>query len=148
MTESTNLRGVCEIFLRYTKVIHRKSHPKDPNFLKISVACGKIEQFIESIFPSSTTPTVAQLALEAEKKQRQAQKMTPEEKREMYFIYAAIAGVWVVLLLLMTIIAYIFGARFDHLFEGFKKLYLEMMQGGGVDAGKEVVEGTPGRVEL
>ena len=73
--------------------------------------------------------------------------MTPEEKKEMYFVYAAIAGVWVVLFLLMTIIAWMFGARFDHMFAGFKRLYGEVMR-GGLTAGKEVVEGTPGRVEL
>ena len=71
MLESTqNLKLVCEVFRRYTRKIHKKNTPKDPNFLKISIACGKvssimnyvcalsqlmasqIEQFIESIYPS------------------------------------------------------------------------------------------------
>lgn len=53
MTESTqNLKGVCEVFRRYVRRIHKKNIPQDPNFLKISIACGKIEQFIETIFPS------------------------------------------------------------------------------------------------
>ena len=90
---------------------------------------------------------MAQLQLQAEKQEREKQKMTPEEKKEMYFVYAVIAGVWIVLLLLMTIIAWMFGARFDHMFEGFKRLYGEVMK-GGLTARKEVVEGTPGRVEL
>jgi len=55
MMESTqNLQVVCEAFRRYVRKIHRKNTPKDPNFLKISIACGKIEQFIESIFPSQS----------------------------------------------------------------------------------------------
>ena len=53
MIESTqNLQLVCEVFRRYVRVIHRKNVPQDPNFLKISIACGRVEQFIESIFPS------------------------------------------------------------------------------------------------
>ncbi len=70
MTQSTqNLKLVCEVFRRFTRKIHKRNTPRDPNFLKISIACGKvstmafrvllsllkplqIEQFIESIFPS------------------------------------------------------------------------------------------------
>lgn len=43
MTESTqNLRLVCEVFRRFTRKIHKKNTPRDPNFLKISIACGKV----------------------------------------------------------------------------------------------------------
>ncbi|KAK0648863.1 farnesyl-diphosphate farnesyl transferase [Cercophora newfieldiana] len=53
MTESTqNLRTVCNVFRRYARRIHKKNDPRDPNYLEISAQCGKIEQFIESIFPS------------------------------------------------------------------------------------------------
>ena len=53
MLESTqNLKSVCEIFRKYVRQIHKKNVPQDPNFLKISIACGKIEQFIETMFPS------------------------------------------------------------------------------------------------
>ena len=53
MIESTqNLQTVCEVFKKQVRAIRKKNKPKDPNFLKISIACGKIEQFIESIFPS------------------------------------------------------------------------------------------------
>ena len=48
---STNLRAVSEIFLKYTREIHRKNVPSDPNFLAISVECGRIEQWIETVFP-------------------------------------------------------------------------------------------------
>jgi farnesyl-diphosphate farnesyltransferase len=153
MLDSTNLRGVCEIFLRYTRVIHKKSTPSDPNFLEISLSCARIEQFIESIFPSATTPTVAQLKLAAEKQERDKQKMTPEEKSDMIFVYVAIIGVWVVLFALMTVIAYLCGARFDHLWEGATRLWREVREGGitggdGAGGARTVVEGTPGRVEL
>ena len=43
MVESTqNLRLVCEVFRKYVRQIHRKNSPQDPNFLKISIACGKV----------------------------------------------------------------------------------------------------------
>lgn len=37
-----NLRLVCETFRRFARKIHKKNTPKDPNFLKISIACGKV----------------------------------------------------------------------------------------------------------
>lgn len=43
MTESTqNLRLVCDVFRRFARKIHKKNDPRDPNFLKISIACGKV----------------------------------------------------------------------------------------------------------
>jgi farnesyl-diphosphate farnesyltransferase len=43
MVESTqNLQVLCEQFRIYTRKIHKKNTPKDPNFLKISIACGKV----------------------------------------------------------------------------------------------------------
>ncbi|KAL8813907.1 MAG: hypothetical protein Q9223_006833 [Gallowayella weberi] len=67
MLESTqNLAKVCEVFRRFVRQIHKKNTPKDPNFLKISIACGKVEQFIESIFPSQD-PKALQRSAEAAK---------------------------------------------------------------------------------
>ena len=61
MTRSTqNLQLVCEIFREYARKIHRKNRPQDPHFLDISIACAKIEQFIESIFPTQTARTLPQ----------------------------------------------------------------------------------------
>ena len=43
MIDSTqSLRLVCEVFRKYTRKIHKKNTPRDPNFLKISIACGKV----------------------------------------------------------------------------------------------------------
>lgn len=47
-----NLRSVCDLFRRYARKIHRKADPRDPNYLEICLACAKIEQFIEMVFPS------------------------------------------------------------------------------------------------
>ncbi|CAK7272082.1 bifunctional farnesyl-diphosphate farnesyltransferase/squalene synthase [Sporothrix epigloea] len=53
MNESTqNLRVVCDVFRRYLRRIHKKNDPRDPLYTAISLQCSKIEQFIESIFPT------------------------------------------------------------------------------------------------
>lgn len=43
MLESTqNLHLVYQAFRRYARRIHKKNSPKDPNFLKISLVCGRV----------------------------------------------------------------------------------------------------------
>ncbi|KAK4229214.1 isoprenoid synthase domain-containing protein [Podospora fimiseda] len=110
MTESTqNLRVVCEVFKRYARRIHKKNDPRDPNFLAISAACGKIEQFIESIFPTQD-PKQIKAAKEAEV------QPTMDSLEAFYLICSAVS----VLLLLggaMVCIAWYFGAQVDQVFK-------------------------------
>jgi farnesyl-diphosphate farnesyltransferase len=43
MIESTqNLQVVCAVFKKFARKIHKKNDPRDPNFLEISIACGKV----------------------------------------------------------------------------------------------------------
>lgn len=140
MMESTNLRGVCDIFLLYSREIHRKATPKDPNFLAISIACGKIEQFVETAFPASTRARLRQMEFEAERADAGG-AVTPEQRKEMYEVYATIVGVWIVLSMIVTFIAWLCGARFDWIFRDVAKVF-------GTFFGGQVIEGTPGRVEL
>lgn len=43
MFDSTqNLQVVCKTFRAYARKIHQKNTPKDPNFVKISIACGNV----------------------------------------------------------------------------------------------------------
>jgi len=49
---STNPREVALIFKEYACSIHAKASPSDPNFLRISVACAKIDQWSERHYPS------------------------------------------------------------------------------------------------
>ena len=42
MQSTQNLKLVCEVFRDYTRKIHKKNTPRDPNFLKISITCGKV----------------------------------------------------------------------------------------------------------
>lgn len=47
-----NPRDVAYLFRDYARQIHSKATPRDPNFMKINVACGKIEQWAEHHYPS------------------------------------------------------------------------------------------------
>lgn len=91
MTQSTqNLQLVCEIFRKYARKIHKKNKPSDPNFLEISVACAKIEKFIEGIFPSQTPPAgnnQARLEAEAATKAEEA-----EAKKDMMYLMLAVGA--------------------------------------------------------
>jgi len=49
---STNPREVAYMFRDYARVIHNRALPSDPNFLRLSVACGRIEQWCEHKYPS------------------------------------------------------------------------------------------------
>ena len=47
MIDSTqNLKKVCEVFRTHTRKIMRKNKSKDPNFLKISIACSKVRSIM------------------------------------------------------------------------------------------------------
>ncbi|CDZ96456.1 Farnesyl pyrophosphate synthase [Phaffia rhodozyma] len=47
-----NPREVAYMFRDYARKIHAKAIPTDPNFIKLSVACGRIEQWAEHYYPS------------------------------------------------------------------------------------------------
>jgi len=49
---SRKFDDVVNIFRIYIRKIHHKSTPLDPNYLRIGTLCGKIEQFIESMYPN------------------------------------------------------------------------------------------------
>lgn len=121
MTESTqNLQLVCEVFRKFVRKISKRNDPRDPNFLEISVACGKvcldfngyricslladtaqIEQFIESIFPS-VRPT-ADGVVPADEKARTpeeiAKKKAEDEEAKWDMIYMALAVLFTLVLI-------------------------------------------------
>lgn len=49
---AVNPRDVAYCFVKYARLIHAKASVRDPNFIKISIACGKIEQWAEHQYPS------------------------------------------------------------------------------------------------
>ncbi|CCE81446.1 Piso0_002102 [Millerozyma farinosa CBS 7064] len=50
--KSRTFPGVVQIFRSYVRDIHHNSSVSDPNYLKIGIICGEIEQFCELMFPS------------------------------------------------------------------------------------------------
>jgi farnesyl-diphosphate farnesyltransferase len=55
MIEATqNLFTVCEVFRKHVRRIHKKNDPRDPSYIAISTQCGRIEQFIETLYPRQT----------------------------------------------------------------------------------------------
>ncbi|CAG8443403.1 8314_t:CDS:2 [Ambispora gerdemannii] len=47
--KATNILNVIDIFRHYTQVIITKNDSRDPNFLKISIACGQIKQWCQTL---------------------------------------------------------------------------------------------------
>ncbi|EGW32939.1 uncharacterized protein SPAPADRAFT_60279 [Spathaspora passalidarum NRRL Y-27907] len=60
--ESRTFPGVVAIFRRYIQVINHKSSVSDPNYLKIGIKCGEIEQFCEVMYPSVEPPKGSKIA--------------------------------------------------------------------------------------
>ena len=82
MTDSTqNLQLACSVFRKHIHSIRKKNRPQDPNFLKISIACGKVERFIESLFPSQKVEDVLQKdkANQLARKQKEAGGVSTKE---------------------------------------------------------------------
>jgi len=138
MVESTqNLQMVCDVFKRYVRKIHKKNNPKDPNFLKISIACGKIEQFIESIFPSQTAKggVVSGKIVSPE---QEAKERAEREEAKWDMIYMGIA-VFLTLFIISTFmvgIAWFAGARFDIAFDQIRNTLFGSGSPDSLDTGK------------
>lgn len=97
MVESSqNLQLVCDVFRRYARKIAKKNNPHDPNFLKISITIGRIEQFIESIFPSQKPPIDKKSPASVEEAEK-AKKAAYEEKWDL--IYMTVAVILTVLII-------------------------------------------------
>ncbi|TVY71395.1 putative squalene synthase [Lachnellula suecica] len=117
MESSQNLRSVCDIFKRYARRIAKKNNPTDPNFLQISIACGKIEQFIESIYPSQDPKSLTLLHADSHTALAPVDEKTraeeAEAKKDVFYLLLAVLGTLAVISALMIGVAYIAGARFD-----------------------------------
>ncbi|KAI1077604.1 farnesyl-diphosphate farnesyl transferase [Whalleya microplaca] len=108
MLQSTqNLQVVCEVFRRYARRIAKKNDPRDPHFLDISVACGKIEQFIETLFPSQDAKKVAAV------QDVQGDKADNNDITEALILVGVVLLVLLVISGLMLGAAWYLGARFD-----------------------------------
>ncbi|KAI1433487.1 farnesyl-diphosphate farnesyltransferase [Xylaria sp. CBS 124048] len=108
MTQSTqNLQLVCDVFRRYARRIAQKNDPRDPHYLEISMALGKIEQFIETLFPTQNVKQVN--ALHAEKTKESPQG----DFWESMMLVLAVIFFLLVVSGLMLGVAWAMGARWD-----------------------------------
>ncbi|KAF2141061.1 uncharacterized protein K452DRAFT_351719 [Aplosporella prunicola CBS 121167] len=122
MIQSTqNLQLVCDIFRKFAKKIAKKNNPKDPNFLQISMACGKIEQFIESIFPSQTAKNREMKPVVNPEEAEKQKALKEEAKWEMIYMGLAVVCTLTLVTLMMVFVAWVAGARFDIAFDQIKK---------------------------
>ncbi|KAJ4374001.1 bifunctional farnesyl-diphosphate farnesyltransferase/squalene synthase [Neocucurbitaria cava] len=127
MVESSqNLQLVCEIFRRYARKIHKKNNPHDPNFLKISIALGRIEQFIESIFPSQKPPVDQTSPASVEEAERK-KKEDDEAKWDLIYMITAVALTVGIITFFMLFVAWLAGARFDIAYYQFKEQMGELL---------------------
>ncbi|GAB1735992.1 hypothetical protein NU219Hw_g6047t1 [Hortaea werneckii] len=134
MQSTQNLQLVCDQFRKYARKIHRKNNPRDPHFLDISIACGNIERFIETIFPTQTartlpqgeaqadasTPAVAQEYKSPEEIERE-KKASQEARRDIFFVMFAVFVTLSLVSVCMIGAAWFFGARFDLAFQALRE---------------------------
>jgi farnesyl-diphosphate farnesyltransferase len=83
---STNPRDVAYIFRDYTRKIHAKSNPADPNFLRISVSCGQIEQWCEHNYPSFISVAPSGRGQQIDPMDRRSKVVELDQKRDQYLI--------------------------------------------------------------
>lgn len=120
MLQSTqNLRLVFDVFRHHVRKIHKKNVPQDPSFLKISIACGKIERFIESIFPSQKAEDVIRLQPGRPKSAKELEKEAQEKeaKNDVFYITLAMGAMFALVVASMLGVAWFMGARFDLAFK-------------------------------
>ncbi|KAH7078413.1 farnesyl-diphosphate farnesyl transferas-like protein [Paraphoma chrysanthemicola] len=149
---SQNLQLVCEVFKKYARKIHQKNNPQDPNFLKISIALGRIEQFIESIFPSQKPPVDQKSPASVEEAEKKA-KEDAEAKWDMIYMITAVMLTVGVITFFMLFVAWMAGARFDIAYYEFKTQFGQLLGWSTSNVTKvaevtKIVEAAPGHSEL
>lgn len=142
MQSTQNLQLVCDVFKKYAKRIHKKNSPKDPSFLQISMACAKIEQFIESIYPTQDPKAMAiQYGAELDADAKKKKEEEASSSWEVFYLLAAVLGTLFFVGGCMVLAAYFAGARFDLAFEELKKGRLFPSTPSATDASQSITHG-------
>src|SRR5882762_6173451 len=80
---STNPRDVAYLFRTYARSIHSKCLITDPNFIAISIACGKIEVWCEHHYPSFVSiPSSSSASQVYDEKDLRAKVVVMDQKRD------------------------------------------------------------------
>lgn len=106
--QSRSMDGVYKIFREYVRKIHKKNKPSDPNFQKVEIQCAKIEAYIDKHDPNSLANI-----------QRQKAEETYNDISPMA-IFLVAGGILSVTCAIMIGVAYLFGARFDIVYDELK----------------------------
>ncbi|KAK9468877.1 isoprenoid synthase domain-containing protein [Lipomyces arxii] len=116
MQRAQSIKGTYEVFQEYCHKIQARNTPKDPNYMRISIACAKVDQIMETVFP-----TVEEIAKPIDPVQaaadNAASQTTFKENVVMVLLFFVTLGVTSGI---MFGIAWYFGARFDLVFDQFK----------------------------
>jgi farnesyl-diphosphate farnesyltransferase len=86
--QSRTLNGCALIFRQYLRKIHHKSHPSDPNYLRLGITIGKIEQFLDSMYPENIpegiTPKPTKIRDQVLKREQLDYAMAKEIEQEKF----------------------------------------------------------------
>jgi farnesyl-diphosphate farnesyltransferase len=92
--KSRTMPSVVKIFRKYIQVINHKSNVEDPNYLKIGIKCGEIEQFCELLYPSepSNKPQqpINKIIADRSKVDEEIGKMVAEEVSQVNFLFGGL----------------------------------------------------------
>ncbi|ORY86164.1 isoprenoid synthase domain-containing protein [Protomyces lactucae-debilis] len=144
--QATNLKEVADIFVEHARSIHAKNKPEDPNFLRISELCGRIEQWVADVFPAHMAASAAQeKAISQQRKADDNQVSVEEQKqidKDVKTVIVIVIGFWLAMGALTLFLAWLLGARFDLAFKDFwgKVAKVQDAVGGASTTINKVVE--------
>jgi farnesyl-diphosphate farnesyltransferase len=120
--ESQTMAGVFAVFREYTMRIHLRNRADDPNFMRIEVLCGKIQQYIDK-----------QTIVESFKQQKINEAQTAKNKDQFSDNLVLLSALAVLFFTcgLMAFIGYLGGARYDLVYEQVLDFFYEFQHGPG-----------------
>ncbi|SCV03805.1 LANO_0G06370g1_1 [Lachancea nothofagi CBS 11611] len=106
--KSRTLRGCVEIFQYYLRDIKKRLPVDDPNYLKINIKIGKIEQYIEEMYqeqlPAGVAPKETTIYKKVQQRSTYDAKVAPKQTDEEYQFNMALT---MVLTLAAAIVFYV-----------------------------------------
>lgn len=107
-------KGVYDVFRLYTQKIHQRNVATDPNYLRLEILCGKIEQYIEQHYPNEKSLTKNVPPPGAAGLDSKSVAALQRETQESLMLYGAVAFAALSTCGLMIGVAYLLGADFSY----------------------------------
>lgn len=92
--------GVVKVFRHYIREINHKLDVNDPNYLKIGIKCGEIEQLCELMYPLVPPPgkhvetEIEKVIKKREKFDKSIQRQIDEEKSNIFLVKVGLAFIF------------------------------------------------------